>query len=585
MTLSGVSASERKRRAADALAAVNLGDQLKKKHNQLSGGQMQRVAIARALVNNPDIILADEPTGALDSKTSVQIMDILKEVSKTRLVIMVTHNGDMAEAYSSRVIRLLDGEVKSDSNPLVEDEKAFVEPPKRKGKKMKTAMSLGTAISLSFKNLLTKKGRTIITALAGSIGIIGVALVLALSNGLSTYMNNMQSQALSGMPLSITTGEQMASFSGGPPSIMEEQTPVGLEKFTAKEELFVAAETEEQELHTNVLSEDYLNYIGKMENDLADSINTVSYTKGTYFNVLAKGEDTILKYDTVADKTGALRDQLMNNLYWQELPDNESFINSLYDVVGENSRLPKEKNEIALVVDEYNQIDKKMLEKLGMTGDQESYELSDFIGKTFLKVVPNNDFYQSENGIFSTVNPSEYSGLYDQETSVPLTITGILRPKEADSEGYLSKGLVYTKALTDFVVEDAYNSDIGKTQRESDKNVLTNTPFRSDLEKEQVMIAVGASNETTGINIYPKDFNSKETIKGYLEDYNKGKAVEEQIAYTDLAETVSTMMNTLLNTTTYVLTAFAAISLLVSTIMIALLPMFQLLKGLRKLAS
>ncbi|MDP4120870.1 MAG: ABC transporter ATP-binding protein, partial [Bacillota bacterium] len=206
MTLSGVSASERKRRAKKVLTEVGLADQMKKKPNQLSGGQMQRVAIARALVNDPDIILADEPTGALDSHTSVQIMDILKEVAKTRLVIMVTHNGEIAEEYSNRIIRLLDGEIQSDSNPITEAEDVFEESAKIK-KFKKTSMSLFTATSLSFKNLLTKRGRTIITSLAGSIGIIGVALVLALSNGLSIYMSSMQSNALSGFPITISTTE------------------------------------------------------------------------------------------------------------------------------------------------------------------------------------------------------------------------------------------------------------------------------------------------------------------------------------------------------------------------------------------
>lgn len=579
MTLSGVSASERKRRATQALASVDLADQLHKKPNQLSGGQMQRVAIARALVNNPDIILADEPTGALDSKTSIQIMDILKEISKTRLVIMVTHNGEMAEAYSSRVIRLLDGEVKSDTHPLSDAESKATKGLGREGKKKKkTAMSLMTAISLSFKNLLTKKGRTIITALAGSIGIIGVALVLALSNGLSTYMNDMQAAALSGLPLSITTGEQMADLAQGPPSIIREDEPVELEKFTANDVLYPYDSSEGKQTHKNVLTPEFLDYVEAIETVLPGTVNTISYTKGTQMNVLAKGEEGIVKYETTVPMSAsvmmaAAREQITgdNNIFWQEMPDNEAFITSLYDLVGEDSYLPKEKHEIAIVVDEYNRLDEAMLEKMGIVTKDETYESTDFIGKTLLKVVPNNDFYTEYNGGFIPASSGDYGALYDKDTGIELKITGILRPKDNESDGYLSTGLVYTKALTDHVVVDAHGSTIAEAQSTSDNNVLTNTPFKTEAEKEQVLIALGSNTESTGISIYPTDFTSKEAIKDYLDTYNIDRNEADQITYTDLAEMVSGMMNTLLDTITYVLAGFAAISLLVSTIMIGII--------------
>ncbi len=298
MTLSGVSATERKKRAIEALDAVGLSDQLKKKPSQVSGGQMQRVAIARALVNNPDIILADEPTGALDSHTSVQIMEILKEVSKTRLVIMVTHNKDLADEYSSRVIRLLDGEVQSDSNPIgeyIETKQVPTEIKAKNPKLTKTSMSLMTATSLSFKNLLTKRGRTFITALAGSIGIIGVALVLALSHGLSNYINNMQSDALAGFPISINTNTQNVNFNNRGPNADKNNT---LPEFPNNDVLYRYDSSANTTAHTNVLTPDYLDYIANLQTALPDAVNTISYTRGVDINLLAKGEDSVVKYET-----------------------------------------------------------------------------------------------------------------------------------------------------------------------------------------------------------------------------------------------------------------------------------------------
>jgi putative ABC transport system permease protein len=364
MTLSGVSSSERKRRAKQALGEVGLTDQMKKNPNQLSGGQMQRVAIARALVNDPDIILADEPTGALDSHTSVQIMNILKEVAKTRLVIMVTHNGELAKEYSNRIIRLLDGEVQSDSNPITEDETEeaagqIIERQKFK----KTSMSLFTATSLSFKNLLTKRGRTITTAFAGSIGIIGVALVLALSSGLSSYINDMQSETLSGFPITISTGEQIID------RLQDRHDRNNGSEFTEYPDTgFIYSYDREKNTtrHSNIITQDYLDYIGKLETELPDTINNISYTKGVKINLLAKGKDTFVKFNTGA-ATGGMGAIGGNNTYWQELAENNDFILSLYDLIGEGSHLPSSKNEVVLVVDKYNRIDKAFFDKLGLT--------------------------------------------------------------------------------------------------------------------------------------------------------------------------------------------------------------------------
>ena len=570
LTLSGVSKSERRQRAKEALAAVGLSDQIKKKPNQMSGGQMQRVAIARALVNNPDIILADEPTGALDSHTSVQVMEILKEISKTRLVIMVTHNGEMATQYSNRVIRLLDGEVQSDSNPPENIGASEQKDDFKKIKHKKTSMSLKTATTLSFKNLMTKKGRTIITSFAGSIGIIGVALVLALSNGLSAYISSMQSDALAGFPISVSTSTQDIDFNdrGAAMNAISDQNK--FEKFTNDDVIYRYDSEANTVKHVNVLTDEYLDYVSKIKTELPGTLNTISYTRGAEINLLAKGEDSVVKYSTSAN--GIMQTMGMGrNSYWQEMPDNEEFILSQYDLIGNESRLPKDKNEVAIVVDEYNRMDKAFFEKLGITENTEKYKMADFINKTMLKVVKNNEYYTKEGDLFVPAAALLYQSLYDSEESLGLTVTGILRIKDGAASSYLSSGIVYTTALTDYIVDDAEKSDIAIAQKSSDKDVILNTPFADDDAKKQKLIKLGAVTMPTGINIYPKDFESKDKIKNYLDEYNKEKETEDQVVFSDMAEQITTMIGTMINTVTYVLIGFAAISLVVSTIMIGII--------------
>lgn len=579
MTLSGISPADRKRRAKEALISVGLADQMKKKPNQLSGGQMQRVAIARALVNNPEIILADEPTGALDSSTSIQVMEILKEVAKNRLVIMVTHNGELAEQYSSRIIRLLDGEVQSDSNPLFKDEenkksdKKYTPVDKKTLKK--TSMSMQTAATLSFKNLLTKKGRTITTAFAGSIGIIGVALVLALSSGLSGYMSQIQTESLAGLPITINETPQTIERGGedAADQILSRSDESG--KFTGENILYRHDSEANKVEHKNVFTQEYFDYVENIKSELPDAVNMVSYSRGVEMNVLAKGEDSVVKFATSSNGSGGMAAMFGGGgLYWQEMEDNEELILSLYDLVGEGSRLPEGKNEIAIVVDEYNRIDKAFFEKLGMFSETGSYKLTDFIGKTILKVIPNDVYYnKTEDGLFVPASVSEYGELYNNGDGIELTITGILRIKEnsASLTGYLSSGIVYTTELTDYIVDNAQKSEIAEAQRDSDIDVVLNAPFANDTEKKQKLLQLGADTTPTGISIYPKDYAGKDAIKEYLDDYNLNRAEEDQIVYSDIAQIVETMFSTMLNTVTYVLIAFAAISLVVSTIMIAII--------------
>lgn len=637
LTLSGVSPSERKARAKQALESVGLGDKLNKKPNQLSGGQMQRVAIARALVNNPEIVLADEPTGALDSQTSVQVMELLKEISKTRLVVMVTHNGELARQYSSRVIHLLDGEMQSDSNPLMNDRNVSADhhakasanrkqplesggatadssgngtweatsssrgsdkastsnirsdktPSSAGGKPPKTSMSLATASALSFKNLMTKKGRTFITSFAGSIGIIGVALVLALSTGLSGYMSQMQSETLSGFP--ITISENVMPVQMG--HTMDDNPLSGSkgdgEKFPSSDVLIIDDAAANTRLHVNKLTDAYFDYIDDIENKLPDAVNAVTYNRGIEFNLLAKGGEDVVKFAGSSSMADSVREAFEGSeKYWQELPANSPFILSLYDLIGEGSRMPAAADEIAIVVDEFNQLDKAFFEKLGLFEAANNVKLSDFIGKTLMKVVPNDSYYTSgEDGLFVPATASRYAELYDGEEGLPLTVTGILRVKEsaADAVGYLSEGIVYTTALTQHVLDEASASAIAEAQRESDRDVITNAPFPAEAARKEALLRLGADATPTGISIYPVDFDAKDEIKAYLDSYNDNKPEDEIVAYSDLSELVGATIQTMLNTVSYVLIGFAAISLVVSTIMIGIITYVSVLERTKEI--
>jgi len=572
MTLSGVSVSERRKRAKEALESVGLGDQLRKKPNQLSGGQMQRVAIARALVNNPDIVLADEPTGALDSTTSVQVMDILREVAKTRLVIMVTHNSELAEQYSSRIIRLLDGQIVSDSNPITEAETASTkkaEPVNKKTLK-KTSMSLLTAASLSFRNLLTKKGRTIITAFAGSIGIIGVALVLALSNGMNTYISSMQTEALSGFPITISGSEDDVDFSDM--GMMTGETKY--EQYPDEPVIHRFDRNANRKVHKNILDSTYITYLEDLKVNHPETVNAISYSYGTAFNVLAKGANTVTQLYTPTETMMGMSMSAFGATYWQEMPNSDSFILSMYDLLGDGSRLPSEKNEVALVIDKHNRLDESFFETIGIPADSTEYNFNDFVGKTILKVIPNNTFYtETEDGKFRASTEADYSALWDSNEAISITITGVLRLKEGVDTGYLSDGFVYTEKLTKHMVDDAKLSDIAIAQSASDENVLDGRAFTNvEKERARALLTLGADTTPTGIMIYPTDFDSKAVIKDYLDEYNDGFSnQDDKVIYNDLAEMITNMTSVLINAISAALVAFAAISLVVSSIMIGII--------------
>ena len=554
LTLSGVSAEERKRRATAVLASVGLAEQIHKKPNQLSGGQMQRVAIARSLVNGPKILLADEPTGALDSETSVQIMEILKEVAKDRLVIMVTHNQELANRYSDRIVRLHDGLITDDTAPLEAAADEKTEPLINK----KTSMSWVTATRLSFKNLMTKKKRTVLTSIAGSIGIIGVALVLALSSGMKSYVNGMQSDALSGFPLTVSQTATIFDRGGFGGRENENQ------EFPAGDTVLPYDRAANMRVHTNIITQNYIDYLDATEKSL---YNAISYSYGLEMTVIAKADNG--SYKKVS--TGGGNSIFGSSGYFNEMPDSEEFIKSQYDVL--HGAYPDGANDAVLIVDSYNRLDVRILEEFGITIAEE-YKFRDLLGRMF-KVISNNDYYVETGGVFQA--GTGYAAMYNNPDSITVTVVGILRVKESAAavSELLSSGIGYTTALTKKMLDSAKASDVVTAQVTAGEtvNVLTGAAF-SNISTDtyaNVMRQIGADAIPTGAQIYPVNFEAKETIKKYLDAYNAGRPTEEQIIYSDLAESITGMISTMINTISLVLIGFTILALAVSTIMIGII--------------
>lgn len=551
LSLSGVPKKDRVKRATKVLEEVGLKEYLNNRPNQLSGGQMQRVAIARALVNNPKILLADEPTGALDSKTSKQIMELIQVISKNRLVIMVTHNSDIAATYSDRIINLLDGEVVNDSKPVsdtvVKSNGLLVNK--------KTSMSFYQALKTSFKNLFTKKGRTIITAIAGSIGIIGVALVLGISTGMQNYIDGLQTDTLAGFPITISSSVQTDQF--GPNG--EGFNNTDDEEFPDTDKITPYDSSASLTIHENVFTDDYLNYLNNMDESF---YNTISYTHDIEMHIYTKldnGSYQKVEIDNSFNFFGS-------SSVFSELPSNQEFVLSQYDIL--SGTYPENANEVALVVSNKNQLSVDILEALGMSVE-EDYSFEDMIGKEF-KVVP-NDVYYVKNGELYAQN-SDLDEMYNSDDSITLTVTSILRVNEEATSEILSSGIVYTSELTDYMQAKSLTSEIVQAQKDSpDTNVITGKLFNEYATYESAMSALGGVTTPSGIEIYPSTYESKDQIKEYLDAYNDGKSEEDTVIYTDIAEVFSDTISGMINTITIILTAFAGISLVVSSIMIGII--------------
>lgn len=624
LTLAGVGKEERHKRAVEALTKVGLAQHLDKRPNQLSGGQMQRVAIARAIINNPDIILADEPTGALDTETSIQVMEILKEIAKDRLVIMVTHNPELAVKYSTRTIKLLDGNIIDDNNPYTptKQEAKTVIPttPPSKDKKQKTSMSFWTALHLSLNNLRTKKGRTIMTAVAGSIGIIGVALVLAISNGFSTYINTMQSDTLSAYPVTVSTAtidyDKLNSFNiedttnddNNSEYVIVDQSSltkyIGYGHYNNITPSFVQAvqdfEAEDQQ---------------KRESNRA--LNLVQYTYFTPLKLVYK-DDTKDKYSLyTAQNSISILSGTNSDIFFQEL-DDEDFMLSQYDVIYTTDDYnPDDMYGLTLVVGQGNHISSTLIERLGIkltTKPDTTYENINFddICQKEYKVIFNNDYYIfDEANNLSTLDTDDQTLLqntYDN-ASQTLRINRIIRQKEDSVVSLLNNGVMYTKEFSTMYRQNCLNSTIATKQKELKATQTSNftfyTPLKLTIAEFSNLLPTNGFADTDSINgflnryfstsidadsaynlglqqigistipqcisFYTKSFDGKKAVEDMISNYNKTAPEGQDILYGDQSELITNTLGSIISIISYVLIAFASISLIVSSIMIGVI--------------
>ena len=554
LSISGESNKENDLKAKKALEDVGLGDHLHKKPNQLSGGQMQRVAIARALVTDPKIILADEPTGALDSKTSVQIMELIKEISKEKLVIMVTHNPELARKYSDRIVSVKDGEIIEDTKPYIEQE------GNNDYELKKTAMAFSSAIKSSFKNLLTKKFRSLMTVVASSIGIISIGLVLAISSGMDKYIQTMQNENLSSMPITISSNQ--INFGIGEDNNTSDSSEENL------------VPKSRRDVHKNLYSEDALGngetFIKYIQENAKDYYSAIDFAKGYQIKALTKNT----KGDIVDVKTDG-QDNSRGNTIFSVLPEDKSLIMNQFEIVkslDQSFEYPKG-NEVVLFTAKNNEIDKNVLKALGYSeNDKVKYE--DILGKEF-SIVDNNNYYTKVENRFVPAAVDEK--MYNAGTKVK--IVAIAKAKDSFTVPQFTLG--YTKELQDSLLSKEASSEIVKEQeKDKSKNILTNTKMDNEVATE-VLSGLGANTDPSSILIYPKTFNDRDKIANTISEYNKkvaekyGAGTEDynkySITYSDMAKQMTSIMSQMIDTITLILTAFAGISLIVSSIMIGIL--------------
>ncbi len=660
LTLSGVKKAERRRRAVEALTKVGLSDQLHKKPNQLSGGQMQRVAIARALVNDPEILLADEPTGALDSETSLQVMDLLKEIAKDRLVIMVTHNPELAEQYATRIVRLLDGSIIGDTAPY--DGSQEVAPSTKQGH---ASMSPWTAFSLSMSNLLTKKGRTLLTAFAGSIGIIGIALILSLSAGIDKYISDVEKDTLSSYPLTIQSQTlDMSSMMGAmrpdrEDMIYEEDKIYSSNIMSGMMDMMLSSAT------SNNLA-DFKTFIEAGNSGLEELTSEIRYLYDTPLNLYkADLSDGIYQVNPsdVLTQLGMQQNEMMASSadVWTQLTTNRELLESQYELLAGD--MPNSWNQVVLVVDENNRITDYTLYALGilditelqealqnaMTGGEvqvdttvREYGYDDFLGMNF-KLLPSSDYYQEQDGKWVDMSEDELFMTTQLQKAESVTVVGILRPT-TDAAGTSYGVIGYTGELMTHVIEMVNSSAVVKAQQDNpDTDIFTGLPFadpdaepviytmaeiqamlptlpqesqtqiggvitqmqQAGMPEEQIaqtvskLLSGGSSNATlednlsllgvsdldkpSAINLYPLDFEDKDKIADIIASYNEGKTEADQLTYTDYVGLMMSSITTIINAISYILIAFVAISLVVSSIMIGIITNISVLERTKEI--
>ena len=571
LILSGYKKKDRRVKALEALDKVGLKDHAHKKPNQLSGGQMQRVAIARALVNDPEIILADEPTGALDSVTSVQIMDLIKEIAKDKLVIMVTHNPELAKDYATRIIELKDGKILSDSKPVKDKENS-----KDKVTIKKTVLRYSSALKLSFNNIKTKKGRTFLTSFAASIGIIGIALILSLSNGFQKKIDEYEEDTLSQMPITISTQAMNINE-----EVMQELASDRdkHEEYTNKNIVYPRKNSLETMMHFNVISDDYINYIESMNKE---NVSAISYEYGTTLNVVTKNDDgtygLVPTSTTYSMSTTSMTGVMGWSLYADKV-NGKSMLEDNYDILA--GSIDSNNPGVVIAVNSRNELDSGILEQLGFdTSSNISFD--DILNKEF-KVIPNDIYYDEINNYF--VPNKDYEDMYNSSDAITVKVSAIIRGKE-DKSSLTQSGIYYNSALVDEVINKNKDSDIVNRQKEVNYNVLTGQEFdetTSTVTKDNILGVLGSEGSPSIVYIYPKDFDTKDYITDYLDNYNDNKDADEQVLYTDYASLISTLSGSIMDAVTYVLIAFSSISLVVSCIMIAIITYISVLERTKEI--
>ena len=672
LTLSGVSKKERRARAKAVLEKVGLGDQLHKRPNQMSGGQMQRVAIARALVNNPSILLADEPTGALDSETSVQIMELLKEVAQDRLVIMVTHNPDLANEYSTRIIKLLDGSIVGDTMPYEPTEEAQCEEPPKKTKKV--SMSFFTALGLSFNNLMTKKARTILIAFAGSIGIIGIALILSMSNGVQLLIDRMERETLSSYPLTIEkTTMDLNSMMSMRDERQKDVVAHDDEHIYSINVMTNMMDTMLDGAKTNNLAE-FKKFIDSGESGLEALTSDITYSYATPLTVYRTDTPSGIQQvnpNHLLSDMGIGRQQTSTSVIgqsmgmsldvWTQMLSNEELLNSQYDVIA--GKMPESYNEVVLIVDDENRVTDFTLYSLGLLDTTELktaisnamegkdsgldpqthiFSLDEILGTEF-KLLVNTDYFAEEDGVW--VDKSEdrnyLKSVLDRSESI--TVVGVIRPAEGATTAAYNGVIGYRSDLMAHLLDKVNSSAIVAAQEaDPDTDVFSGLPFVAPETKEsytaqelsdymatlseeeqtqlsayiqqmqasgmdedaiatQIMTSVPSqASEATyqgnltrlgvadledpdAINLYPIDFESKDQIAEIIDTYNDDLPEDEKLTYTDFIGLMISSITTIINAVSYILIAFVAVSLVVSSIMIGIITYISVLERTREI--
>mgnify|MGYP000241961213 FL=1 len=632
LTLSGVSKVERRQRATEALEKVGLKEQIHKKPNQMSGGQMQRVAIARALVNDPDILLADEPTGALDTQTSIQIMDLLKEISKDRLIIMVTHNPELATQYSTRIIRLLDGTITDDSSPYngeddnittKTDEDSLIDKKSGKTKKKKTSMSFFTALSLSLNNLMTKKTRTILTAFAGSIGIIGIALILSISNGIQNYIDRVQRDTLSSYPIqlqkeSVDVSSMIENMMGNKDKNVDHDK----DKIYSNNIMTDMVNSMVAEVNSNNLKA-FKSYLENHKCDVDGYISDIQYSydvplyiysTDTSDGVTQLNPSSVMEnmYGMSVSGDGMMSAGMQNTSVWSRLFDNRQMLDEQYDLIA--GSWADNYNEVMLVVDENNEIDDYTLYSLGfkdpaevkkifknvMAGnsyetEETQYTYDEVLDKKFKLVLPTDLYrYNDTLGIWEDASHDDEYMTTVVNNAEEVKIAGIIRKNPDAASVSVSSGVAYTKDLMPHIIDKVNETQIVKQQlADPEKDVFTGMSFDNDktsistLENNKSLLGIASEDNPSEIDIYAKDFDSKEKLQDFIKNYNDEVTAdgrdEDTISYTDYVGILMSSVSTIITAISSVLIAFVAISLIVSSIMIGIITYISVLERTKEI--